>query len=76
MGQSGDQRPSLADAISQCRQSLSRWGGERNREIRDRIEKQKKIVELVGHSGPDFCMETFRREERQLDALVQKEEQY
>jgi hypothetical protein len=75
-GQSGDQSPSIADALGRCRQSLSRWGGESNREIRDRIEKQKKIVELAGRSGPDFCMESFRREERQLDALIQNEEQY
>ena len=66
----------MTDMIRQCRQSLAHWGHEKNRGMKERIEKQKVIVEMAGRSGPGFSMDLFYREEKQLNALLDKEERF
>lgn len=66
----------LENSLWQCRNNLSQWGFSKRNELKGRIEKQKVIVRRASDSNKGRNVEAAIRAERQLDALMEKDEMY
>jgi hypothetical protein len=71
-----DDIPTIIESLGRCKNSLESWGSGKKRTLAKRILRQKDLVRKIGDGDMGGSRSDLKREQHQLDALLEKEERF